>query len=330
MNRYSRLRLTLFRATFGLACTALAWPLLAQTQAYPSKPIRIVIPFAAGSATDVIGRVFGDKISATLGQPVIVENKSGATGMIAADFVAKAPPDGYTLLIGTNTTNAVIQMLVKSVPYDPDRDFAPISFLGVLPQVVTVTNSFPAKSLAELISYARANPKKLSYAWANSAHRVSAETLAKMANIEIYNIPYKNASQAMTDLISGEVQMLISDMVVAMPHIKSGRIRALAVTSPGRSSLLPDTPTVAEAGQLPSYEILGLFALFAPAGTPQEVINKLNATVRKVSADSELRSRLVGLGLEVQPSSPTELGARMRLEKERWTKVAKEAGIEPQ
>lgn len=314
----------------GLGLVGLLIPFLACAQSYPSKPIRIIIPFATGSATDTVGRVFGEKLSTLLGQPVLIENKAGATGIIAADLVAKSTPDGYTLLIGTNTTNAVIQMLVKNVPYDPERDFAPISFLGELPQVVTVNNSLPVKTTAELITYARANPGKVTYAWSNSAQRVSSETLASMAGVDLFNVPYKSSPQAMLDTISGEVNMYISDMIVAMPHIKSGRIRALAVTSSARSSTMPELPTVAESGPLPGYEILGLFALFAPTGTPAEIVAKLNDAVRKASASPDLRTRLGALGLEVLPSTPAELGARMRMEKQRWTKVAKQAGIEPQ
>jgi len=314
----------------GLGLVGLLITFLACAQSYPSKPFRIIIPFATGSATDTVGRVFGEKLSTLLGQPVLIENKAGATGIIAADLVAKSTPDGYTLLIGTNTTNAVIQMLVKNVPYDPERDFAPISFLGELPQVVTVNNSLPVKTTAELITYARANPGKVTYAWSNSAQRVSSETLASMAGVDLFNVPYKSSPQAMLDTISGEVNMYISDMIVAMPHIKSGRIRALAVTSSARSSTMPELPTVAESGPLPGYEILGLFALFAPTGTPAEIVAKLNDAVRKASASPDLRTRLGALGLEVLPSTPAELGARMRMEKQRWTKVAKQAGIEPQ
>lgn len=299
-------------------------------QNYPNKAIRVIIPFAAGSATDTIGRVFGEHMARTLNQPILIDNKVGANGVIGADFVAKSPPDGYTLLLGTNTTIAVIQMLMKSVPYDPDRDFSPISFLGALPQVVTVTNGFPAKSINELISYAQAHPSKINYAWANSAQRVSSEMLASMAGVKFFNVPYKNSPQAMTDLISGEIQLHITDMIVALPHVKSGKARALAVTSQTRSTSLPDVPTVSETNGMSGYEVMGLFALFSPASTPIEIINKLNNAVQKAAEDNEVKSRLATLGLEVQPSTPSELGARMRLEKQRWTKVAKDAGIEPQ
>ena len=311
------------------AVAALA-PALAAAQAYPSKPIRLIIPFAAGSATDMIGRVFGDKLAQLLGQPIIVENKAGANGTIGADFVAKSAPDGYTLLIGTNTTNAVIQTLMKSVPYDPERDFSPISFLGALPQIVTVTNSLPVKNLAELIAYARANPRKITYAWSNSAQRVSTEMLASMAEVKFYDVPYKSSPQAMADLISGEVQLYIADMIVATAQVKAGKVRALGVTSPTRAAAVPDVPTVAEAGSLPNYQLMGIFALYGPAGVSADIVAKLNGGVQKASGDADLRSRLSMLGLEVQPSSPAELASRMRMEKQRWTKVAKEAGIEPQ
>jgi tripartite-type tricarboxylate transporter receptor subunit TctC len=304
-------------------------PLVA-AQAYPSKPIRLVIPFAAGSATDTVGRVFGQKLGEILGQPFVVENKPGANGTIAASDVARSAPDGHTLLVGTNTTNAVIRMMMKTVPYDPERDFTPISFLGVLPQVVTVSNNVPAKNLAEFIAYARSNPGKVNYAWSNSAQRVSSEMLASMAGIQLYNVPYKLSPQAMTDLITGEVQLYITDMIVALPQIQGGKARALAVTTSKRAGVLPDVPTVAEAGPLPGYEVIGIFALYGPAGMPADVVSKLNDAVRKAGQDTELRSRLGALGLEVQPSTPDELAARMRQEMQNWTKVAKQAGIEPQ
>jgi tripartite-type tricarboxylate transporter receptor subunit TctC len=312
------------------AAAMLAFAPLAVAQAYPSKPVRLVIPFAAGSATDTVGRVFGQKLGEILGQPFVVENKPGANGTIAASDVARAAPDGYTLLVGTNTTNAVIRMMMKNVPYDPERDFTPISFLGVLPQVVTVSNNVPAKTLAELITYARSNPGKVTYAWSNSAQRVSAEMLASMAGIQLYNVPYKLSPQAMTDLISGEVQLYITDMIVALPQIQGGKARALAVTTSTRAGVLPDVPTVAEAGPLPGFEVIGIFALYGPAGMPADLVSKLNDAVRKAGQDADLRKRLGALGLEIQPSTPEELAARMRREMQNWTKVAAQAGIEPQ
>jgi tripartite-type tricarboxylate transporter receptor subunit TctC len=326
-SRRSSLRATL--ATL-VAALGVAFAPLCFGQAYPAKPIRLLIPFAAGSATDTVGRVFGQKIGEVLGQPVVVENKPGANGTIAAGEVARAAPDGYTLLVGTNTTNAVIRMLMKNVPYDPERDFSPISFLGILPQVVTVNNNVPAKTLAELIAYAKSNPGKINYAWSNSAQRVSSEMLASMAGVQLFNVPYKSSPQAMSDLMTGEVQLYIADLIVALPQIKAGKARALAVTTSMRASVLPDVPTVAEAGSLPGYEVIGIFALYGPAGMPADVIAKLNDAVRKAGQDADLKSRLGVLGLEVQPTTPDELAARMRQEMQSWTKVAKQAGIEPQ
>ena len=318
----------LARWIFMAAMVAFTPPLAAQS--YPAKPIRLVIPFAAGSATDTVGRVFGQKLGEVLGQPFVVENKPGANGTIAAGDVARSAPDGYTLLVGTNTTNAVIRMMMKNVPYDPERDFTPVSFLGVLPQVVTVSNNVPARTLAEFIDYARRNPGKVNYAWSNSAQRVSSEMLASMAGIQLYNVPYKLSPQAMSDLITGEIQLYITDMIVALPQIQGGRARALAVTTSTRAAVLPDVPTVAEAGPLPGYEVIGIFALYGPAGMTADVTSRLNDAVRKASQDPELRKRLGALGLEVQPSTPDELAARMRREMQNWTKVAKQAGIEPQ
>jgi tripartite-type tricarboxylate transporter receptor subunit TctC len=315
-------------ALCALVTSTFAAPALAQR--YPSKPVRLLVPFAAGSATDTVARVFGQEMSKILGQPIVVENKPGASGTIAATEAARSAPDGYTLLVGTNTTNAVIRMLMKNVPYDPERDFSPISFLGVLPQVVMVNNDVPAKTLPELISYARSNPDKITYAWANSAQRVSSEMLASMAGIQLYNVPYKSSPQAMTDVMSGVVQLYICDMIVALPQVKAGKARALAVTTSKRASPLPDVPTVAEAAPLPGYEVIGIFALYGPAGMSNEIVSKLNDAVRKASTQPDLLSRLGVLGLEVQPTTPEQLAARMRQEMETWTKVAKEAGIEPQ
>ena len=298
-------------------------------ESYPTRPIRVIVTFAAGSGTDTIARVFGEKLAAELGQPLLIDNKPGANGIIGASIVAKAPPDGYTLLVGS-TTNAVVETVVKSVPYDTVRDFTPISFLGSLPQIVVVNNQMPVKNMIELVAYSRANPGKVSYAWANAVARVASENLASQAGLKFYDVPYKSSPQAMTDLISGEVQLYISDLIVAMPHVLAGKVRALGVTSLVRSSVMPDVPTIAESGLLPKYEALGLFGLFGPAGLPPTILAKLNAAVNKVANDPELRNRLSGLGLEVQPSTPAELAARMSAEKAVWMRVTKAAGMSPQ
>jgi len=314
------------------AMTTLLAPAVVRAQAsgYPYKPIRLVVPFAAGSATDTIGRIFGQKITEYLGQPVIIDNRPGANGTIAALAVAKAAPDGYTLLLGTNTTNSAIRSMMKNVPFDPEKDFAPISFLGVLPQIVCVSAASPHRTLAELFAFAKANPEKLSYAWPNTVSKFATEMMAAMAGVKLFGVPYKSSPQALTDLLSGQVDMYISDPVVATPHIRSGKVRALAMTSGFRSAVHPTVPTVAEAASLAGYEILGIFATFAPTGTPRDIILKLNETIRRASADPEVKSRFEAMSLETQIGSPEQTADRFRVETERWTKYAGVAGIVPE
>jgi len=302
----------------------------AQAYPYPQKPLRLIVPMAPGSAADMIARTFGGKISDALGQPVVIENKVGATGSIGADYVAKSAPDGYTLLLGTNSNISVARLLTKNIPYDAEKDFTPISLLGELPQVVLVNNDFPARTLPELIAYARNNPGKVTYAWPNMVARFSSEMLAGMSNVKFLDVPYKNSPQAMTDLIGGQVQLYIADPGLALPQMKAGKVRSLAMTHSKRSAVMPDVPPVAEAGQLPGYELLGLFGIFGPAGMPADVVSKLNAAVRKAAQDPELRTRMSGLSLDVQPTTPAELGLRMRQDTQRWEKVAKDVGIRPE
>jgi len=317
----------------GLAALSMLWlpaSVRAQAAGYPNKPIRLIVPFAAGSATDTIGRIFGERITAYLGQPVVIDNRPGANGTIAALAVAKAPADGYTLLLGTNTTNSAIRSIMKNVPYDPEKDFAPISFLGVLPQLVCVNATSPHKTLAELIAFAKANPEKIAYAWPNTVSKFATEMFASMAGIKLLGVPYKSSPQAMTDLLGDRVELYFSDPVVAGPHIRSGKVRALATTSGVRMQLFPQVPTIAEAGGLKGYEVMGIFATFAPAGTPRDVIVKLNETIRKASADSEVKSKFEAMSLETQLGTPEQMAERFRQETERWTKYASVAGIVPE
>lgn len=299
-------------------------------QSYPQRPIRLIVPFASGSATDVIGRVFGQKIGELLGQPVVIDNKVGAVGSIGADMVAKSAPDGYTLLLGTNSNVAVIRLLLKNVPYDPEKDFTPVSLLGELPQVVVVNNDLPVKSLAELINFARMNPGKVNYAWPNMVGFFSAEMLAGMSGVKFFAVPYKNSPQAMTDLISGQVQLFIADPGLAIPQVRAGKVRPLAITHSRRSSAIPGLPTVAEAAQLPGYELLGLFGIFGPAGLPADIVQKLHSAIQTAAQDPSVLARMTTLSLDVRTSTPEELALRMRQDAERWGKVAKEVGIQPQ
>lgn len=316
----------------GLAGIALAsiCATTALAQAYPVKPIKLIIPFAAGSATDTLGRGLGDKMSAVLGQPVVVENKPGAVGRIGADAVAKAAPDGYTLLLGTQATNAAPRAFMKSPPYTPEKDFTPISFVGVLPQVVIINNDLPVRTLPEFIAYARANPGKLTYAWTSSVTRIAAESLARRTGVTFTNVPYKTGSTAMTDVISGQVSFTVVDTIVSQPQVRAGKVRALAVTSPTRTPALPEVPTITEAAQLPDYEYMGIFAIFAPAGLPPAIVQKLQMTVQKAGEDPELRARFGPIGLQIQTSTSEQLRERFVRESARWTKAAAEAGIEPE
>ena len=300
------------------------------SQAYPSRPIRMIVTFAPGSATDTVARIYGQKMAEILGQPVIVENRPGAVGTIGADAVAKAEPDGYTLLVGTNTTNAAVLSLLKHVPYDPRRDFTPITFLGVLPQVLIVNKDLPFTNVVDFVAYARANPDKLSYGWTNSVSRVSAELLAQMADVRFFNVPYKSGSTSIADLISGQINFTIIDMIVALPQIQSGTVRALAVTTPQRITQLPEVPSIAEALKLPGYEMMGIFALFGPANMPRDIVAKLNAAVVRASEDPELRSRFDRMSLNVQTTTPEQLRQRFEREIAVWTEIADKAGIKPE
>jgi len=297
---------------------------------YPSRPIKMIVSFAPGSATDTVARVFGQKMAAILGQAVVVENRPGAVGIIGADAVAKAQNDGYTLLVGTNTTNAAVKALVKTVPYDPEKDFTPISFLGVLPQVLMVNPERPFKTLAELLARAREKPNTLTYSWTSSVTRVSAELLASMAKVSFVNVPYKTGGAALTDLISGQVDFTIVDTIVALPQIKAGKLRALAVASPARISQLPDVPTVAEAANLPGYEMMGIFAAFGPANLPPTVLAKLNQAVRQAGEDPDLRRTFAPMGLDVQTSTSEQLRTRFQQEASKWIRTASGAGIVPE
>ena len=312
-----------------LAAAMLATPALAQAQSsFPSKPVRFVVPFAAGSATDTMGRTYGQKMTEFLGQPVVIDNKPGANGMIGADSVAKAPADGYTLMVGTNSTNAANKSLFKKLPYDQEKDFAPVAFLGSVPLIVGVNNDFPAKTLAEFIALGKSKPGYITFATASASQRVASEMLAGMAGIKMVHVPYKSGPNAMTDLLSGQVMMFTADFAVMLPQVKAGKVRGLAVTSTKRSSVISELPTVAEAGNLKGYELIAWFGIFAPAGTPRDVIAKLNAAANKAGESAEVKTRLSTLGVEIAPASPEWLANFSQSETAKWAKAVKDAGIE--
>ena len=248
--------LVLALASFSLSVLA---------QGYPNKPIKAIVPFAAGSATDQIGRAFAAKMAETLGQTIVVENKAGVNGMLGADAVAKAAPDGYTILIGTNSTNAALKSLMKKLPYDQDTAFAPLGYMGSVPLIVAVNNDVPAKTLREFVDLAKAKPTFVTFASASTSQLVSSEMMAGMAGIQMTNVPYKSGPAAMTDLIGGQVMMFSADFAVMLPQVKGGKIRGLAVTSTKRSPAVPELPSVNEALGLKDYELIAYFAMFAPA-----------------------------------------------------------------
>ncbi len=311
-------------AAATLACTA------ALAQTYPDKPIKAVVPFAAGSATDQIGRAFAQKMQEALGQPIVIDNKPGVNGMLGADAVAKAAPDGYTLLIGTNSTNAALKSLMKQLPYDQDKAFAPVAYMGSVPLIIAVNPDVPAKTLKELVDLAKAKPKSINFASASTSQLVSTEMLAGMAGIELTNVPYKSGPAAMTDLIGGVVQMFSADFAVMLPQVKAGKVRGLAVTSTKRSPAVPDIPTVNEALGLKDYELIAYFAMYVPAGTPADVIAKLNKAANAAASSKEVQEKFAGIGFAVEPGTPEDLAKRGATETAKWAKAIKDAKIEPQ
>ena len=314
----------------ALLAAALLCSGAALAQSYPSKPIRAVVPFAPGSATDQIARAFAEKMAQTLGQPIVVDNKPGANGMLGADIVAKAPADGYTLLVGTNSTNAALKFLMKKLPYDQDTAFAPVGYIGSVPLMVAVNNDVPAKTLKELVDLAKAKPGQVSFAYASTSQQVSSEMLSTMGGIKLNPIPYKSGPAAMTDLIGGQVMMFTADFAVTVPQHKAGKIRGLAVTSSKRAAAVPELPTVNEALGLKDYELIAYFAVFAPAGTPSDVIAKLNQAINAAATSKEIQDKFEPNGFTVEPGTPEALAQRNKGETAKWEKAIRDAKIEPQ
>ncbi len=321
------------RCGLSLAVALALAPGLSQAQqAWPSaKPIRFVVPFAAGSATDQVARAFGQKVGEALGATVVVENRPGANGMLGAAEVAKAAPDGYTILIGTNSTNAALKSLMKNLPYDQDTAFAPVAYLGQVPLIVAVNNEVPVRTLKDLVALAKSTPPgHATFASASTSQLVSSEMLASMAGIKMTNIPFKSGPDAMTNLIGGQVLMFTADFAVTVPQVRAGKIRGLAVTSMKRSAAVPDLPTVNEALGLKDYELIAYFAAFAPAGTPAEVIARLNAAFNAGAAARDVQERFANIGFITEPGPPSALAERTRVETAKWARVIREAKIEVQ
>jgi tripartite-type tricarboxylate transporter receptor subunit TctC len=296
---------------------------------YPSGVIELVVPFAAGSATDTLARVLGETMSASLGQPVVVDNRPGASGFLAAQNVARAEPDGHTVLVTSNTTHAANQSLFKELPYDPIADFEPVTTLGTITLALVVNPSVPASTAEELIDYAKANPGELTFGSGSSSSRIAGEMLKTLAGIDMTNVPYKSNPQAVTDLLGGQISLVFADISTTLPQAKAGKVKALAVSSAERSPLAPDLPTMAEVG-VPGYDLTAWFAAFVPAGTPKPVIDKLGAAFKVALADPKVTQSLLNAGIEPSSSTPEELKAFVASETEKWAETVKAAGIEPE
>jgi len=314
---------------FALAVAALAATLPAAAQSWPSKPVRFVLPFPAGGATDTATRVLAEQLSKEYGQQFLADNRPGANGAIAAELAARAAPDGATFFAATNSPMALNPFMMKKLAYDPVRDFAPVARLALVPYVVVVNPEVRVTTLRELVAAAKAEPGKLSYAAGAATGIVAGEALKRVAGIDLLQVPYKGNPPAMTDVVAGRVTLTFTDVVSGLSHITSGKLRPIAVTTKVRTPLMPDLPTVEEAGYSP-YDVAGWGAVFAPAGTPPEIVAKLAASIRKTLAQPEVRARFLALGLDPAPSSPEELGAFLRAELAKWERLVKDAGIQPE
>ena len=322
MKRTRRQVLTLAAGTLALPAVSR----LAFAQAYPSQPIRIIVGFAAGSGSDIFARLMAQWLSERIGQPVLIENRPGAGGNIGTETVVKAPPDGYTLLQWV-PANAVNNTLYPNLNFNFLRDIAPVAGTARVPYVLVVNNDLPVKTVPEFIAHAKAHPRKLNFASAGvgTGIHMAGEQFKMMAGVDMVHVPYRGAGNAMTDLIGGQVQLMFDTLAASIPHIRAGKIRALAVTTTARSALLPDLPTVADF--VPGYEASGPFGLGAPKDTPPAIVDRLNREINAVLADAAVKTRLADLGSEPLTGSPAEIGKMLATETEKWAKVIRAANI---
>lgn len=296
--------------------------------AYPSRTVRLVVPFAAGSATDTMARLLAHELSPRLGQSVVVENKAGGLGQIAAQHVARSAPDGYTLFVTTNTTHSANPHLFRTLPYDPIKDFEPIARTATLPFMLVVNGQLPVRSTAGFLSYAKANPGKLTYASASSTSLVAAESLNVLGHVSMVGVYYKASPQAILDVASGQVQVMVADFATAMPHVTAGRLKVLAVTTAKRSSLVPDAPPLGES--VKGFDVTSWNGLFAPAGTPPEIVQRLARETLAILARPDVKSRLAAIGFEVDPLGPQDFAAYVRNQLDYWGRLVRDAGIRPE
>jgi tripartite-type tricarboxylate transporter receptor subunit TctC len=295
---------------------------------YPSKPLHLVVPFPAGGPTDIITRALGQKLSEALGQPVLVDNKLGAGGAIGSAIVAKSAPDGYTILMGTTSTHSIGPLLNSKTPYNVERDFVPVCMVARATQILVVAPSLPVNNVAELIALAKARPGQLNYSSSGvgTIVHLTSEMFRSMAGVDIVHVPYKGVSLAIPDLMSGRISMMFDSIVTALPQVKSGKVKALAIASATRSALVPELPTVAEAG-LPGFDGDTYFGVFAPAGTPRDIVARLNAELTKIVHLQEIKERLSAQGAEPVGTTPEQFARVIKAANAKWARVIKDAGV---
>jgi tripartite-type tricarboxylate transporter receptor subunit TctC len=313
------------RALLCIAGLLLAGQATAQ---YPTKPVRMLVGFPPGGANDIVARIAAQKLSETLGQPVVVENRPGNAGVIAAEALAKAAPDGYTLMLGSTGTNVIAPALSSKLPYDPVNAFTPVSLVGIAPSAMVVNAAVPAHSVREFVALAKSRPGKLTYASSGNGTtlHLGGELFKLMAGVDLVHIPYKGNSQALNDVIGGQVDMIFSALPPALPLAKAGKVRILGVAMPERLRSMPDMPTVAEQG-LPGYEMSTWYGVFAPAGSPPEAVEKLAAELRRAVADAKVRELIIAQGIEPVSNTPAEFRTFVNAELEKWARVVKAAGV---
>ncbi len=300
----------------------------ALAEAYPSKPVKLVIPFAAGSATDSAGRILAHELSQRLGQNVIVENRAGANGQIAAVYVARSAADGHTLFMTTNSTHGANPHLYRKLAYDPIKDFEPIARIGTLPFMLVIHPELPVNNTAEFIAYAKAHPGGLSYGTASTASLVGAETINRLAGLDLVRVGYSSSPQAILDLTAGRLQVMVADFTTAMPHVKAGKLRVLAVTTAKHTALLPEVPPIAET--IAGFDLTSWNGIFAPAGTPQEIIARLEREIVDILSRVEIRRRFAAIGFEIDPMNTGEFSRYVREQIAYWGKLVRDAGIPPE
>jgi tripartite-type tricarboxylate transporter receptor subunit TctC len=301
----------------------------AQAQSWPTKPVKIIVPFPAGGPTDVLTRVLGDKLAQALGQPVVVENKPGAGGSIGADLAAKSAPDGYTLLMATGSTHSVGPHLNPRLPYDPVRDFTPVIYVGYATNILLVSPKLGVANVRELIEAAKKEPLTYATSGIGSVAHLTSEMFAAQAGIKLTHVPYKGTQQSITDIASGQVSMLFDNVLTGKAHVDSGRLKGIAISSRARSAIVPNIPTVSESG-LPGFDSWNYFGIFGPANTPPAVVQRVNAEMNKILADPAVKERFLALGFEVTGGTPQQFADVMASESRRWGQVIKDANIKPE